>query len=342
MHLDTDTASDLAPVEPNSVARMQEVSSVAGQPLLVPGQPQRRLAVPEWAATLLSSRLALVGCCILLALVLVGIFAPLIAPYAPQASVAEPSLPPSWAHLFGTTTNGEDLFSQIVWGTRTALFVGICASLLTTTIGVALGMTAGYLGGLIGELLNLLMNIFMVIPYFALLIVISSLITTKSVLTTIVVIAIVGWAGHARLMQSQTLSVRNRDFVNAAIVAGVPTWRIILIEIMPNMISLIAHGVVGAYVGALVADAGLALIGLGNPNATSWGMTLFWAQSTGALLNGRWWHFVFPGLALALACTALIFINYGIDVISNPQLRQVKIPKHTRPGDPATPVRRVS
>jgi len=288
---------------------------------------RRRFALPEWVAVLFTSRLAALGCFILLVMILAAIFAPLITPYGPNDMVGDPSTAPSLQHWFGTNHNGEDVFSQVVYGARISLFVGGAAGVLATALGVAVGIIAGYVGGWVDDLLTLLMNIFLVIPYLPLLIVISSYLTVRSTLSMILILAFIGWAGGARVMRSQTLSLRNRDFIQAALVTGESSWRIVFAEVMPNMISMIAHNVIYGFIGAVGAEAGLEFLGLGNSDATSWGMTLFWAQNNNTLMTGEWWHFAFPGLAVALAGTAGIFINYGIDVISNPRLRVIKMPK---------------
>jgi len=134
-------------------------------------------------------------------------------------------------------------------------------------------------------------------------------------------------AHGARILRSQTLSLRNRDFIQAARVGGEPAWRIILGEIMPNMIGLIAFNFIGAFVYGILFEAGLEFLGLGDTNAVSWGTILYWAQQNSTLYGGAWWHFLFSGLAIALTATACIFINYGLDVISNPRLRTIKDPK---------------
>ena len=138
---------------------------------------------------------------------------------------------------------------------------------------------------------------------------------------------VLSWAWGARVLRSQTLALRSRDFVQAALVSGESTWRLIFAEIMPNMISLIASSYIFAFIGAILTESGLEFLGFGDVNNISWGTTLYWAQTNSTLLTGEWWHFLFPGLAIALTATACIFINYGIDTISNPRLRVIKVAK---------------
>jgi peptide/nickel transport system permease protein len=146
----------------------------------------------------------------------------------------------------------------------------------------------------------------------------------------IIILSVTGWAWGGRVLRAQTLSLRNRDFVQAAYLSGEPTWRIVFFEIMPNMISLMVSSFIFTFIGAILAEAGLEFLGFGDINTISWGTILYWAQTNSALLTGEWWHFLFPGLAIALTITSLVFINYGIDAISNPRLRAIKVAKQYR------------
>jgi peptide/nickel transport system permease protein len=138
----------------------------------------------------------------------------------------------------------------------------------------------------------------------------------------ILILGATTWALEARILRSQALSLRNRDFVRAAKVAGESTLRTVFGEVMPNMISRIAAGFLFVFYLSVLFEAGLEFLGFGDVNKTSWGVTMYWAQNNSAVLQGEWWHFFFPGLALAITVAALVFINYGIDELSNPRLRQ--------------------
>ena len=288
---------------------------------------RRRLSIPGWLKLLLSNRLAATGSAIMLIFVLGAIFAPLLTPYSPGDMIGLPSQPPSADHWFGTNHQGQDVFSQVVYGARFSLFIGFAAGLATTFLAIVVGMTAGYIGGWIDDALGVVMNVFLVIPQLPLLIVLAAYIPVKGAAAMIIVIAVTGWAWGARVLRSQTLALRNRDFVQAALVSGESTWRLIFAEIMPNMISLIASSYIFAFIGAILTESGLEFLGFGDVNNISWGTTLYWAQTNSTLLTGEWWHFLFPGLAIALTATACIFINYGIDTISNPRLRVIKVAK---------------
>ena len=302
----------------------------------------RRVRLPRWLALLLGNRKGAIGAAMLALMVLIAVAAPLIAPYPPQAMIAIPAQPPSAAHLFGTTHAGQDLFSQVVYGARFTLFVGFATGTAIIALCILFGMTAGYVGGWVDDVLSLVMNVFLLIPPLPLMIVIAGYVQTRGVWLMIGVITFTSWAYGARVLRSQTLSLRSKDFVQAAVISGEQTWRIIFREILPNMISLIVSSYIGAILLAILAEVGLEFLGFGDTSATSWGMTLYWAQNNSVLLTGSWWHFVFPGLAIAITGTACILINFGIDEISNPRLRTIKMPRvslapQTRSGETGHP-----
>jgi peptide/nickel transport system permease protein len=287
----------------------------------------RWFRLPDWVGLLFSNWLATLGIILLIAIVVPCLLAPLITSFAPDDMADLPSLAPSSAHWFGTNQQGEDLFSQTLYGGRFSLFIGVTAGLATTILSVTVGMTAGFVGDWTDEALGVVTNIFLVIPQLPLLIVLGVYLQTPGPVSLIVVISMTGWAYGARILRSQTLSLKNRDFVQAAIISGESTWRVIFREIMPNMISLIASTMIFAFIGSIMAESGLEFLGIGDTSTISWGNTLYWAQNNQTLLSGTWWHFLFPGLALALTATACTFINYGVDTISNPRLRKITLSK---------------
>jgi peptide/nickel transport system permease protein len=296
-------------------------------PVDVGAARQRRLRIPVWVKLLLSNRFALVGTIVLTIIVLSAIFAPLITAQDPNNMTDASAVSPSPDHLFGTNTQGEDVFAQVLYGAQLSLFVGASVGVIGVALAMIVGMLAGYIGGWLDDALGVVMNIFLVIPQLPLLIVASAYLPTKGGLGMVMILSITGWAWGARVLRSQTLSLRNRDFVQAAYVSGESTWRIVFFEIMPNMISLMVSSFIFTFIGAILAEAGLEFLGFGNSTTISWGTILYWAQVNSTLLSGEWWHFLFPGLAIALTITSLVFINYGIDAISNPRLRAIKVAK---------------
>jgi len=264
---------------------------------------------------------AITGFAILLFFGILAIIGPAIAPYDPSATGPDLLQPPSGAHWLGTTHLGQDVFSQILVGTRGVMVVGLVAGVLATLIGVLVGVTSGYIGGIGDEGLSMLANIFLVIPQLPLVIIIAGQLPAAGGLTVAGVIAITGRAWGARVLRAQTLSLRRRDFVEAARASGESTWRIITAEIMPNLTAIIAAGFVGTVVFAVLTQTTLAFIGITSVSEWNWGTILFWAQNNLALQRGAWWWFVPAGLCIALLGMGLTLINFGIDEFVNPRLR---------------------
>lgn len=281
--------------------------------------------MPDWLRGFLRNPKAMFGTFILLFFVFVGLFAHDIAPIPERGGanrmVGRPHEAPSSEHWFGTTRQGQDVFKQIVHGTRTSLSVGFGAGTIIIGLCIIIGLTAGFMGGLIDEVLSLIMNVFLVLPGLPLVIVVAGWVDQPGPYTIGLVLAATSWAYGARVLRSQTLIVRNSEFVAAARVSGESNWRIILVEILPNMTSLVVSSWIGAVIFVILTEATLSFLGLGNPNAVSWGTSLYWAQNNQALLTRAWWTFVPPGLCIALVGFSLTLINYGIDEISNPRLR---------------------
>jgi peptide/nickel transport system permease protein len=289
-----------------------------------PRLPTRRgrVPVPGWLRLMLANPKSRGGLVVLAIMILVALFAPLIATHDPNGfSLLDAKQSPSWHHPFGTTDQGSDIFSQVVLGTRTSLMLGAAAAALAMSLATVLGILAAYAGGWVDESINFLANVFLVIPTIPLLVVISAYLENRGIVGMILVLGLTLWAFEARILRGQALSLRNRDFVLAAKVAGESTWRIVFGELVPNMISRIAAGFVLVFYVALLTDAGLEFLGLGDMGATSWGVTLYWAQVNSTVLQGEWWPFFFPGAALAFTVLGLVLMLAGIDEISNPRLR---------------------
>ncbi len=277
---------------------------------------------PRWYVILWRDRKCRFGLVLLAVFIVAAVLAPWVAPYDPRAAVGSPSAGPSAAHWLGTTDSGEDVLSQLIWGARTSLLVGLVAGLISTVIGLAVGLTAGYSQGIVDEVLSFLTNLALVVPVLPLIVTLASYSPVRGIGMIIFVISVTGWAYGARIKRSQVISLRTRDYVAAAKLAGDRTGRIILREIMPNMTSLIVVGFMGAALGAIGGEAGLSFLGLGDPQTVSWGAMLNQANIGGALLTGQLAWLIAPGLALALLITSFTLINFGIDALSNPQLRE--------------------
>jgi peptide/nickel transport system permease protein len=290
----------------------------------LPGAPRRRVRSPEWARLLLTNPKSCFGIVTFGTMVLIALLAPVIAQNPPNDIVGLPGQPPNHDFWFGTTDQGYDVFSQVVWGARTSLAVGAASAVMSTVIAATLGMLAAYAGGWIDDTINLITNVFLVIPALPLLVVISSFLPSRGPVIMVLILGLTTWAVEARILRGQALSLRNRDFIQAAKVSGEGTWRIVFGEIMPNMVSRIAAGFLLVFYLSIIFAAGLEFLGFGDVNKITWGTTLYWAQNNSSVLQGAWWHFFFPGFALALSVAALVFINYGVDELANPRLRRRK------------------
>lgn len=290
---------------------------------LAPQEPAAAAPPPSTRLRLrfLSNGKVTAGLAILSVFILMAIFGPWLAPYDPSARSADILQAPSAKHWFGTTHIGQDIFSQVLEGSRSVVLVGFGAGLVATVVAVLFGVTAGYLGGAAGESVSVVSNIFLVLPALPLIIIITTAIPNGGDWVVALVIGLTSWAWGARILRAQTLSLRRRDFVEAARASGESTWRIVLYEIMPNLTAIIASSFVSTVIYAVMLEVALAFIGIQGLNAWNWGSILYWAQSEEALAIGAWWWFVPAGLAIALLGTALSLLNFGIDEIVNPRLR---------------------
>ena len=267
---------------------------------------------------------------VILGLIIVGFFliltviGPWIAPYNPSATNFVPNLTPSFTHWFGTTSLGQDIFSQLLVGARATMVVAILAGLVATVLSVTIGVAAGYLGGPADEGLTMLSNVFLAIPGLPLLIVIDSYLPVSGRSNEYIIgliISLTGWAWGARVLRAQTLSLRNRDFVEASRIIGESRLRIMVTEIAPNLLPVLASSLLFTILYAIGAYVTLAYVGLTSTAVWNWGTMMFWAQSNNAPLAGQWYWFVPPGICIALVGTGLALLNFGIDEFINPRLR---------------------
>ena len=272
-----------------------------------------------------NDRRAVVGATILITLALMAILAPFLARYSPSQLSNDTWLRPSGEHWLGTTALGQDVFSQLVYGARLSLLVGLVTGLIATTISVIVGLAAAFFGGIIDDVLSGITNIFLVLPGLPLVIVTAAYLRVSGVVPVIAVISFTGWAWGARVLRSQALSLRDRDFVQAAIASGEGPLRVIFAEILPNMVGLIAANFFGAALYAVLAEAGLEFLGVGDVSQVTWGTMLYWAQSSQALLQGAWGWIATPGLCIALLGTAFALLNFAVDEVANPRLRSERV-----------------
>jgi len=292
-------------------------------PAVPPASPSRRTFSAQLRSSfaMFRNRKSIAGLAILGVFVVVALLGDVIAPYGPlEKDYTALRQAPSWSHLLGTTHMGEDVFSQIVYGTRGVLVVGFLAGIMGTAIAVIMGVVSGYTRGWRSESLSALTNVFLVIPGLPLIIIVASQFEDPPLVLIAAVLALTGWAWGARVLRAQTMSLRNRDFIQAARANGEPLRRIIFVEMLPNLLAIIASSFVGTVTAAVLGLTTLAFIGVIPISNLNWGTILFWAQQNGAFPD-YWWWYVPAGLCIAFLGVALSLINFGIDEYVNPRLR---------------------
>ena len=272
----------------------------------------------RWVKGIIHNKKALSGSLLVLSFITIAAIGPFIT-VDPNAFLDTPLSPPSFSHWFGTTGQGQDVLAQTISGARQTLLVGFATGFFVVLIGALIGGISGFYGGRVDDVLSMIINIFLVMPGLPLMVILASWLPPGP-LTLTGVLVITGWAWNARVIRSQMMALRDRDFVSAAIVSGERNIRIILIEIMPRMLSLLASSFIGASIYAIGAQVGLEFLGLGDVSTITWGTNLYWASNDLALLTGSWWTFVPTGLCIAFVSFGLTLINFGIDEVTNPRL----------------------
>ncbi len=294
---------------------------------MVTAQP--RVQAHGWLRNALRSKKVLVGLGIVVFFVLLGVIGPSFVGN-PSATGPHAFASPSARYPLGTTDTGQDVLAQLVDGTTVSLIVGFLSALIATLVAVAIGLSSAFLGGVWDEVLSTITNVFLVIPALPLVIVLAGYLHGAGTLAVAVVIAVTAWPWTARVLRAQTLSLRKRDYVQAARVTGESTTRIVWAEIVPNEIPLIAAQFLITVLYAILIQAGLAFLGVGSVTTWSWGTMLYWAQNASALSFGAWWWFVPPGLCLALLGMGLALMNFGVDEIANPRLSTSRLARLAR------------
>jgi peptide/nickel transport system permease protein len=293
-------------------------------PLPGPPAPTRRRGGGILRAVLRSRR-ALIGLIIFVVFLVLAAVPQLFTSVTdPNQLAFPPALPPSADHLLGTTSLGQDIWAQLVYGTRQSLVIALVAGLFATVLSVLIGVSAAYLGGLADEALSMIINIFLIIPTFPLIIILATYAGKGTLSVVLIVLVVTGWSYGANQMRAQALSLRNRDFLESARVRGERRTYIILAEMLPTMTSLIVANFLGAALYSVLTAAGLQFLGLGDPNSISWGTMLYWSQNQQALQSGMPLWSIAPGLCVALLGISFALLNYAFDEISNPALRPVR------------------
>ena len=263
---------------------------------------------------------------VVLVMLVAGLIGPSLVQYAPTERIPGATmLPPSGEHWFGTTMQGQDVFSQFVVGLRSTFLVGVLGAAIAGAVGLVVGFTAGYKGGWLDELLNMLTNVVLVIPGFVVLIIINAYLGVRSLPMQALFIGLSSWPWVARAVRAQTLSLRSRDYIDLARTSGMGTWAIIRREIAPNMYSYLFMTFVLLFGGAVLTAASLDFIGLGPTQRGSMSLGLMMNQAVqwSALTLQMWWWFLVPGAGITVIVGALYIMNVGLDEVFNPKLREM-------------------
>ena len=270
---------------------------------------------------LFASPASSLGTIILAIMIFVALFGPELAPFDPTKVTGRPFAPPSVEHWLGTNDIGQDIFSEILWGTRISLMIGLIAASAAILVGTTVGVVAALAGGWLENLLMRITDIVLIIPFIPLAIVLAAFLG-PSVWNTAAVIAMVIWARPARVVRSQALSICNLTFVEAAHSLGGRFSHILLRHVLPGVVPLALSQFILATSGAILTEASLAFLGLGDPIQKSWGTILFYAQARGAFLNGSWpWWVIPPGLLISATVLAFVLIGRSLEEVLMPRLR---------------------
>ncbi len=259
------------------------------------------------------------GLFIFLVMVFFAVFSSQIAPYKAGEMTGDVLYKPGLKHFFGTDHLGRDVFSRVVFGTRTSLLVGFVAAGLSALIGIFIGTLSGYYGGIVDEVVSKIIDSFLMIPVFFLILIIVA-IFGRNLFYIMLVIGLTTWPSNARIMRAQTLSIKERAFVKIARANGESTLRIIFSHIIPNgMYPVVANSALQIG-GAILTEAALSFLGLGDPNVTSWGKMISEGKS---YMTFAWWIIVFPGIFTILTVIAFSFIGDGLQKALYPALGEV-------------------
>ncbi|UHA71636.1 ABC transporter permease [Paenibacillus sp. 481] len=265
---------------------------------------------------------ALVGLSIFIFFVLIALFGPLIVPYDPAEQVGPPFAAPSAAFLLGTNDAGQDIFSELIMGTRVSLLIGILASLLGIGVGCVIGIISGYFGGFIDTCFMRLVDIVLVVPFLPLMIMLSAFVG-PSFWNMILVIGLLSWASPARIIRAQVMSIKTRGYIEAAKSMRTPHFVILYKHLLPGVLPVIASQWIMAASHAILSEASLSFLGLGDPLTKSWGSVLFYAQARGAFLTEAWvWWILPPGLLITTLVVGFAMAGYAVEEASQPRLQK--------------------
>jgi peptide/nickel transport system permease protein len=311
--------------DPRLAATAEPAALDVATPVLpagAPPVPPRAVRRSEFLHFALRNWKFVLGAGVVLAFLVLALVGPLLTDHEPLEFSGPTDARPSSEYWFGTTSFGQDVFAQFVYGLRAAFLVGIVGGGLAWLIGAIVGFTAGYRGGWVDDVLTLLTNVVLVIPTLAILIIIAAYLTVKSYAVEAIFIGLTSWPWAARAVRAQTFSLKTREFVDIARLSGRSTRQIIAKEIAPNMSSYLLMMFILLFGGAILIGASLDFLGLGPSESVSLGLMMKNAYDASALLLGTWWWFVPPGVGMIAIVGGLYVMNVGLDEIFNPKLRE--------------------
>ena len=267
-------------------------------------------------------RLLIAGALLVLLITLFGLVGQLFVPFErAEVGAGRPAKPPSAEHWLGTDQQGRDVLADLIYGTPTSLQIGLIAGVLGVTIGALMGLIAGYTGGMVDEVIRVIVDILLTIPSLMILIIVASMLGVVSVEAMALIIAALAWMWPARAVRAQVLTIRERMYVQVARFNGASNVRIIIGELLPNLMPYLAANLVGAISGAILASVGLSTLGLGPMTRPSLGLTFYWAITYGALIRQMWWWFLPPIVIIVILFLGLFLMSQGLDRIANPRLQ---------------------
>lgn len=263
------------------------------------------------------------GLTVLVIVILLAVCAPLISNAAvldPTQAPGAPNQPPSWAYPLGTDPLGRPVAILLLWGARVSLLVGVSATVMSMVIGTVVGLLAGHFRGWGSTILMRIIDFFLVVPGLVLALVLASVLQ-RGVLTVIIAIGVTSWAGTARLIRAQTLTVETRGFIERSIALGAGHGHIIGKHVLPGVMPLVMVSTTLTVGSAIISAATLSFLGVNDSNVVSWGSMLQLAMGTGAALGGYWWFVLSPGIAIVIVVLAFTLVGRAIETVINPTLR---------------------
>ncbi|RII41804.1 ABC transporter permease [Galactobacter valiniphilus] len=285
---------------------------------------RRRAAFAGFCKEFSHHKAGMVGLIFLAVVIVAAALAPFIAPSrmldVTQLLDSPRFAPPSWEHPLGTDHQGRELWVRMLWGAQVSLIVGFAATIMSMVIGTIMGIAAGHFTGWTGGLVMRIIDFFLVLPSLILAIVLSSVLS-RGVLTIVIAIGLTSWAGTARVVRSQTLSVESRDYVERSRVLGAGHWHIIVKHLLPAVMPLVLANTTLTVGSAIISESTLSFLGLGDTTLQSWGTILKNAMDVSAATSGYWWYVLVPGIAIVLVVLAFTLVGRAVEQIVNPTLR---------------------